>query len=169
MIIFFILSVIFARWKIPYDIRAAEVETRATGVLSDSLSNHATIQSFSRYEHEVKLFSGANTAHTKAMKKKWDIAVFVDAIQALLNIGIEFLIFYIAIRYWSMGVVTVGTFVLIQMYIVGLMNNFWGWSRILRDLYEADLALVRPDQYVAWRGANMIDAAAIFARVTGRD
>ena len=39
----------------------------------------------------------------------------------------------------------------------------------LRDLYEADLALVRPDQYVAWRGANMIDAAAIFARVTGRD
>lgn len=38
----------------------------------------------------------------------------------------------------------------------------------LRDLYEADLALVRPDQYVAWRGAKMDDAAAIFARVTGR-
>jgi ABC-type multidrug transport system fused ATPase/permease subunit len=137
MAVFFILSLVFSRWKIPYDIRAAEVETRATGVLSDSLSNHATIQSFSRHEHEVELFSGANTAHTMAMKKKWDIAVFVDAIQALLNIGIEFLIFYIAIKYWSMGVVTVGTFVLIQMYIVGLMNNFWGWSRILRDLYEA--------------------------------
>lgn len=38
----------------------------------------------------------------------------------------------------------------------------------LRGLYEADLALIRPDQYVAWRGSSMQDAAAIFARVTGR-
>jgi ATP-binding cassette subfamily B protein len=137
MIVFFVLSVFFARWKIPYDIRAAEVESHATAVLSDSLSNHTTIQVFSRFDHEASLFGEANTTHTSAMAKKWNVANVIDAIQALLNTGIEFLIFYIAIKYWSMGVVSIGTFVLIQMYIVGLMNNFWGWSRILRDLYEA--------------------------------
>lgn len=38
----------------------------------------------------------------------------------------------------------------------------------LRELYEADLALIRPDQVVAWRGSDGMDADAITARVTGR-
>ena len=39
----------------------------------------------------------------------------------------------------------------------------------LRLLYEADYALIRPDQVVAWRGnAGAIDCAAILDRVTGR-
>jgi hypothetical protein len=39
----------------------------------------------------------------------------------------------------------------------------------LRDLYEADLALIRPDQHVAWRGgASALDAAAVLRAVTAR-
>lgn len=37
----------------------------------------------------------------------------------------------------------------------------------LRALYEAPLALIRPDQIVAWRGTDAADAAAVLARVTG--
>ena len=37
----------------------------------------------------------------------------------------------------------------------------------LRDLYEADLALIRPDQVVAWRGNALPDPAMLLARVTG--
>jgi hypothetical protein len=37
-----------------------------------------------------------------------------------------------------------------------------------RDLYGADLALIRPDQVVAWRGNGDADAARVVARVTGR-
>jgi hypothetical protein len=37
-----------------------------------------------------------------------------------------------------------------------------------RELYEADLALVRPDQIVAWRGNDDRDAPSILARLTGR-
>jgi 2-polyprenyl-6-methoxyphenol hydroxylase-like FAD-dependent oxidoreductase len=36
-----------------------------------------------------------------------------------------------------------------------------------RDLYAADLALIRPDQIVAWRGNNDADAERILARLTG--
>ena len=35
-----------------------------------------------------------------------------------------------------------------------------------RELYGADLALIRPDQHVAWRGGSA-DAAATLARTTG--
>lgn len=37
----------------------------------------------------------------------------------------------------------------------------------LRELYAADLLLVRPDQHVAWRGTSADDAAAIVRTVTG--
>jgi hypothetical protein len=39
-----------------------------------------------------------------------------------------------------------------------------------RDLYDCSLALVRPDQYVAWRGNQVAaDSDRLFARVTGAD
>jgi hypothetical protein len=37
-----------------------------------------------------------------------------------------------------------------------------------RDLYGADLALIRPDQHVAWRGSNSpSDPSTVLARVIG--
>jgi 2-polyprenyl-6-methoxyphenol hydroxylase-like FAD-dependent oxidoreductase len=38
----------------------------------------------------------------------------------------------------------------------------------LRELYGADLALVRPDHHLAWRGDARADASALLERVTGR-
>ena len=38
-----------------------------------------------------------------------------------------------------------------------------------RDLYQADLALIRPDQVVAWRGDNDDAAAEIFQRLLGAE
>src|SRR4051794_18513275 len=40
-------------------------------------------------------------------------------------------------------------------------------SRAARELYEAPLALVRPDQVVAWRGSDDADADAVAAVVAG--
>jgi hypothetical protein len=40
--------------------------------------------------------------------------------------------------------------------------------RSLSALYEAPLALIRPDQIVAWRGTNAEDAWKVLMRVTGR-
>jgi 2-polyprenyl-6-methoxyphenol hydroxylase-like FAD-dependent oxidoreductase len=38
----------------------------------------------------------------------------------------------------------------------------------LRELYGADLALIRPDQHLAWRGDERADARAVLERLTGR-
>jgi 2-polyprenyl-6-methoxyphenol hydroxylase-like FAD-dependent oxidoreductase len=37
-----------------------------------------------------------------------------------------------------------------------------------RELYQADLVLIRPDQIVAWRGNSSADASAVLSRATGR-
>jgi 2-polyprenyl-6-methoxyphenol hydroxylase-like FAD-dependent oxidoreductase len=41
-------------------------------------------------------------------------------------------------------------------------------SPALRDLYEAPLALIRPDQIVAWRGATATDALQVLRRATAQ-
>ena len=37
----------------------------------------------------------------------------------------------------------------------------------LRDLYEAPLALIRPDQVVAWRGSDAADALNVLRIASG--
>ena len=39
---------------------------------------------------------------------------------------------------------------------------------LLRELYEAPLVLIRPDQIVAWRGSTADGARDVLSRVTGR-
>ena len=47
-------------------------------------------------------------------------------------------------------------------------SDFDATGENLRDLYEADLAVIRPDQYVGWRGnALPTDAAALVDRLRG--
>ena len=45
---------------------------------------------------------------------------------------------------------------------LGLIRGVW------RDLYGADLALIRPDQIVAWRGNSAADAISVLRRAVGR-
>jgi hypothetical protein len=40
-------------------------------------------------------------------------------------------------------------------------------SPALRDLYEAPLALIRPDQIVAWRGADASAAMEVLRQTSG--
>jgi hypothetical protein len=36
-----------------------------------------------------------------------------------------------------------------------------------RDVYEADLVLIRPDQVIAWRGSDDKDAMNVIAQICG--
>jgi hypothetical protein len=38
----------------------------------------------------------------------------------------------------------------------------------VRALYEADYALIRPDQIVAWRGNDPGQASALFSQILGK-
>jgi len=50
---------------------------------------------------------------------------------------VEFFVFYYAIKYWGRGLITVGTFVLAQTYIIGLSQQLWGLNKIIRSVYQS--------------------------------
>jgi ATP-binding cassette subfamily B protein len=135
--VFIFISYVFNRFKLKYDIEGAAVDSRATGALSDSISNHSSTQIFAGAESESKHFSIFNNDFLRIYTKRWNIAAVIDAVQALLNFAVEFFVFYYAIKYWQTGLVTLGIFALVQGYLIHIGGSLWGFGRIVRDLYEA--------------------------------
>lgn len=137
VVVFLTISFIFNKFKLKYDIQAAATDSRASAFISDSISNHSAIQLFTGTVTESKNFSVVNGEFARIFFKKWNIAELIDSTQAFLTLCVEFFIFYYAIKYWQVGAITLGTFALIQAYILQLGGSLWGFGRIVRDLYEA--------------------------------
>lgn len=136
VIVFLIVSFYFNRKKLKYDVRAAETNSKMTGMLSDAISNHGSIQFFSAFKQESKRINDINIPFMKLNIFRWNFGIYIDSIQALLSITIEFLLFYFGIKYWQLGLVSLGTFVLIQSYILNIGGSLWSFSRIVRDIYQ---------------------------------
>ncbi len=137
-IIFLLLtSYLSAQWKLKWSVLTAEADSRVSAALSDSLSNHGTIQLFSGYDTENRRFANVVREHARLWMARWNVDMITDSIQALLSIAIQFAVFYMTIKYWGQGMVTIGTFVLAQAYILSLNDDLWQSSRIIRDVYES--------------------------------
>ncbi len=136
-VIFITFNFFFSRWKIKYDIERAEVDSRVTGVLADDITNHNTIQIFTGHAEESGRFREVTEKQRRITRFSWNLDGVVDAGQALLMILVEFALFYVGIRYWQEGVFTVGTFVLVQTYLLGLVGQLWDFTRVIRDFYQS--------------------------------
>ncbi len=132
-----IYSILFSRWKTKYDVEAAKSDSTTTAVLSDAISNHNAIVLFSNQPYESELFQKTSNAQARAQRFSWNLSNSFDAIQGLFIVAVEFLIFYFAVRYWREGSITIGTFVLLQAYILGLAQKLWEFGKIIRSFYES--------------------------------
>lgn len=135
--VFLIVSFTFNKIKLKYDVIGAAVDSKASAALSDSISNHSAIQLFTGTKSESKRFGVVNEEFRKIFALRWNLGSAIDAVQSFLNLAVEFFIFYYAITYWEVGLITIGTFALAQAYILSIGGSLWGFGRIVRDLYEA--------------------------------
>ena len=124
-------------WRQPLRSARAEEDSKVTGFLSDTVLNHSTITTFAAAPYERMRFQDTVARWYAATKRAWDADAWVYGVQGLFAIGIEVALLAGAVLLWQQGIVTVGDFVLIQIYILGLMNRIWGIGRNMRQLYDA--------------------------------
>ncbi|MBI4065879.1 ABC transporter ATP-binding protein [Candidatus Kaiserbacteria bacterium] len=124
-------------WLQPIRAKRVEKDSLITGTLSDAVLNHSTITTFAAIGHELNIFSAGVNEWYEATKRSWDANHWVDTIQEILAIIIEVALLAGAVFLWQRGLVTVGDFVLIQIYILGLFNQIWNIGRNMRQLYDA--------------------------------
>lgn len=136
-ILYLIINYFYSTWRFKYSIKMAQADSKTTATLSDAIANQNNIDVFWRHKEESVRCKEVTEEQAKITFSNWNTDAGLDSIQGALIVLIEFFIFYFAIYYWQRGIVTLGTFVLIQLYVMGLGSRLWGFSRIIRDFYES--------------------------------
>ncbi len=115
----------------------SEADSAITGAVSDTVLNHPAVTTFAALVSERTRFGEVVARWIKAATRSWSAQLSVNAVQGFLGIFIEVGLLYAAIFYWQSGALTIGDFVLIQVYVLGLMDRIWSLGRNMRNLYEA--------------------------------
>ena len=137
IIIFLFFNIIFSQWKLKHDLKSAEIDSKATAYLADTITNQNTISLFTGILREKLGYKKVTGEQSKLKKFTYNLDSILNAVQSFLGFSIELLLFYFAIKYWSMGVITVGVFALLQAYVITLIDQLWGFTRMVRDFYQS--------------------------------
>lgn len=136
VMVFLIINGFFIKNKLRYDIARSQAETKSTSLLADTITNHSTVKFFNGFGREVIRFGRANAEHQRLRRLTWDWGNVFEAVQGLMMVFLEIAIFYLAIRLWQRGLMTVGDFVLIQAYLVNIFGRIWDFGKYIRQIYE---------------------------------
>lgn len=134
--IFLFASFTFAIWKHKYDAISAEADSKISAALADSLSNYSTVKVFAQEDLEETRYKKVADDWRKKTQFAWNLNNFFNIVQAVLMVGIEFFIFYMAIQWWKAGTLEVGEFVFMQTYLFTIFNHLWDIGRSIRDLFK---------------------------------
>ncbi len=174
-IVFTTLQVYLVQRLQPLRLATNEADSALTGATSDAVLNHSAVTTFASLSHERTALDLAVSRWTGTSLRSWTANMRMTAYLSLFNIAITIGIFGGAIYYWSVGILTVGDFMLIQVYVLGLLNRIWSIGRNMRNLYSS-LAeatemleiIERPLDIVDKQGAKPIvvsEGAVTFDRV----
>lgn len=136
-ITFLSFNTVFSIWKIKYDFAVAEIDSKTTAYLADTITNQNTVSLFDKFRFESAGYKKVTDQQAKITKFNWNLVAVIESVQSFLGFSIEIVIFYFAIKYWQRGLVTVGFFVLLQVYILYLIDQMWTFTRIIKDVYQS--------------------------------
>ncbi|MBU1203019.1 ABC transporter ATP-binding protein/permease [Patescibacteria group bacterium] len=136
-IIYMLINYYFSLYKLKYDVERASLNSKVTGVLADTISNHLNVRLFSAYSRERKRFKDVNSEYQKMHQFTWNLANYFEAFQTLLMTALEIGVMYYAISLWQKNIISIGDFVLIQTYLISIIMRLWNFGRIIRKYYEA--------------------------------
>ena len=175
-----ILSVVLGVWALffiglqwflinrqqPLRKKRAEEDSNLTATLADAISNQPTVQLFSGNKTEDGLVGAAAERFRIALTRTWVSEWWIYSILGLLSISINIGMLWLALHLWQQGVLAVGDFVLIQMYLFRLMEQVWGLGREFRSIFTsvADAAemvyiLELPHEITDKKGATKLQVA----------
>lgn len=136
-VIFLVSNYAFATWKLPYDTKRAAKDTETTGVIADAITNHANIHLFHGFRFEFARVKKVVTELTTLRIFTWNLDNLIESMQHGLMVVVEFGLIAALLWYWQKGQVTIGTFVLLQTYLIQLFIRIWDFGRNIRNIYEA--------------------------------
>src|SRR5205085_657724 len=121
----------------PVRARRAEADSKTVGGLADAITNQQAIQLFANLRYEFSLFAGLTRTWKEVTDRTWLVDEYIWAGQGFFMILIQIGLLFGALYLWLVGKIMIGDFVLIQVYVLGIIDNLVGLGRELRRIYEA--------------------------------
>ncbi len=128
---------VFAKWKLKFDLARAEMDTKVTARLSDTITNATNLKLFDGIDREVDQFKGITDKHQRARYKSWNLGWYSEGIQGLSVRALEIIVLVMAVHYWLLGILTLGDFILLRSYLSQLTENVRQMGQNIRRIYEA--------------------------------
>ncbi len=136
-LIFLLTAFIYIRYKLKYDVIASEADSKTTGALADSIGNHPSIQLFTGHEYEKEKVGGVIDEQKKKSLFNWYLWEGLQSIESFYSFITEFIIFWIVLNDWRLGLITLPVIILLQNYLFRLIENLWSFGAIVRAYYES--------------------------------
>ena len=160
-VICFIAFLLFvARLRHPLRVARTNADSKMIGTLADAISNQNTIALFSGTAHEAGLFRTVIEYWRKATVRSWTADELIWSVLGVLMVGINIGLLYGGVLLWVRGFLTIGDFVLIQIYLIGLFERLTSINRELRRFFDAYAdatemveILEMPHEIQDWRNA----------------
>lgn len=137
LILFVTLQAILTRWHHPLRKARVAADSQLTGFLSDAITNHSTVTLFAAEQAESSSFAKVTNDWRTATLRAWFANNWVQGVQHALGVIVEIGLLIGAVFLWQRGLLTIGDFVLMQVYIIGLIERVWNIGNVLRRISEA--------------------------------
>lgn len=130
-------NVWFAKYKIKYDLARAEIDTKTTAHLADTVTNNINIKLFGSQQNEFQTYQHLTDELYRTRQLTWNLNALADTFQSALLYLLEISLMFTAVKLWTRGLLTIGDFALIQAYIFQVIMRIWDVGRFLRRIYES--------------------------------
>jgi ATP-binding cassette, subfamily B, bacterial len=129
--VYILITLLFIKKKISYDLLEAESDSNVTARLSDVISNILNVKIFDAKNIESVSFQDVTCNEEIKRRKAWYFGNLQNSIQAFMMAILQILVVFISVKLWFLGKITVGTIVLLQAYMVQLFDILWNLGRSL--------------------------------------
>jgi ATP-binding cassette subfamily B protein len=92
---------ILIKYKLKFDLKRSEAESKATGILADSITNNSNIKLFVGRERELKNYSSAIEDLRKLRRFTWNLDNIIEGVQDLMSVVLEIVLMYFAAKLWQ--------------------------------------------------------------------
>ena len=137
ILIFTRLQYVLYKYIHPYQENANALDSEQGGLLSDLIINNYTIKLFASEKKEERKYAKLNYDTAHARKIQYHKSIWIWGSSAAIWIILEVGIMYLAIRMWWNGTISLGMIVLLQTYILRLIDFLWGIGQTLRHTFIA--------------------------------
>ena len=137
IVVFLVTAFFYIRYKLKYDVIASEADSKTIGSLSDAIGNHSSVQLFTGIEYEKERIGEVIEDQKKKTTFNWCLWEGLNSIQSFYYVSVEFIIFWVALGDFELGLITLPVMVLLQGYLARLTHSLFSFGQIVRAYYES--------------------------------